>query len=94
LTSKPNWQAEANQPHRLLVSIKDQLAGQKWIEWRVRQTAEVPEGGSVTCLSQTIFFSPRGLPGFLYWYLFYPFHFLTFRGLIKSIVKRSETHEI
>lgn len=26
--------------------------------------------------SCTIFFSPRGLPGFLYWYLLYPFHWL------------------
>ena len=34
--------------------------------------------------SQTLFFSPRGLPGFLYWYLFYPFHWLRFRGLIGS----------
>jgi len=90
LTGKANWQAEANQTHRLLVSIKDQLAGKKWIEWRVRHAAEVPEGGSVTYLSQTVFFAPRGLPGFLYWYLFYPFHFLNFRGLIKSIVKQSE----
>jgi hypothetical protein len=28
--------------------------------------------------SRTIFFSPRGLPGFLYWYLLYPFHWLRF----------------
>ncbi len=29
--------------------------------------------------SQTLFFSPRGLPGFLYWYLLYPFHWLRLR---------------
>ena len=33
-------------------------------------------------LSQTIIFTPRGLPGFLYWYLLYPFHWLRFRGLM------------
>lgn len=32
--------------------------------------------------SQTLFFSPRGLPGFLYWYLLYPFHWLRIRGLM------------
>ena len=32
--------------------------------------------------SQTLFFSPRGMPGFLYWYLLYPFHWLRFRGLM------------
>jgi uncharacterized protein YbjT (DUF2867 family) len=34
--------------------------------------------------SQTLFFSPRGLPGFLYWYLLYPFHWLKFRGLMNK----------
>lgn len=29
--------------------------------------------------SRTLFFSPRGLPGFLYWYLLYPFHWLRLR---------------
>lgn len=31
--------------------------------------------------SRTLFFSPRGLPGFLYWYLLYPFHWLRLRLL-------------
>jgi uncharacterized protein YbjT (DUF2867 family) len=35
-------------------------------------------------LSQTLFFSPRGLPGFLYWYLLYPFHWLRFRSLMRN----------
>ena len=39
--------------------------------------------------SQTIFFSPRGLPGFLYWYLLYPFHWLLFRRLLRKITKPS-----
>ena len=39
--------------------------------------------------SQTIFFSPRGLPGFLYWYLLYPFHWLRFRSLLRKIAKPS-----
>lgn len=39
--------------------------------------------------SQTIFFSPRGLPGFLYWYFLYPFHWLRFRRLLRKITKQS-----
>ena len=39
--------------------------------------------------SQTLFFSPRGLPGFLYWYLLYPFHWLRFHGLLRKIAKPS-----
>jgi hypothetical protein len=53
------------------------------MEWRVESSDE--RGGSV--LTQTGFFAPRGLPGFLYWYLLYPVHSLVFRGLIARIAK-------
>jgi uncharacterized protein YbjT (DUF2867 family) len=62
------------------VMEKASLVGTQWIEWRV--TGHV--------LSQTIFFCPRGLLGFLYWYLLYPFHIIHFRGLIQKIAKQSE----
>ncbi|HSG45112.1 MAG TPA: NAD(P)H-binding protein [Anaerolineales bacterium] len=38
--------------------------------------------------SQTIIFSPRGLPGFLYWYLLYPIHRLRFHGFLRKRAKR------
>jgi uncharacterized protein YbjT (DUF2867 family) len=69
---------------QILVAVKDQIAGKKWIDWRISQAA------SVTYITQTVFFCPRGLPGFLYWYLYYPFHLIRFRGLIKSIARQSE----
>jgi len=53
--------------------------GTLWLEQHVEQDH----------LSQTILFSPRGLPGFLYWYLLYPFHWLRFHGLLRKIAKRS-----
>lgn len=34
--------------------------------------------------SQTLFFSPRGLLGFLYWYLLYPVHWLRLRRFAKQ----------
>ena len=37
--------------------------------------------------SQTIFFSPHGLTGFLYWYLLYPIHRLRFRGLLRKMAR-------
>jgi uncharacterized protein YbjT (DUF2867 family) len=55
--------------------------GEKWIEWRTSQVENLID------LSQTVFFCPRGLLGFLYWYLLYPFHILSFRGLIKAVTK-------
>jgi uncharacterized protein YbjT (DUF2867 family) len=39
--------------------------------------------------SQTLFFSPHGLPGFLYWYLLYPFHWLRFHVLFRNIARQS-----
>ena len=72
--------------------------GQQWIEWRLGRTGrerrpfgrQSPTGGSPTYLTQTLFFSPRGLPGFLYWFLSYPFQRFSFRGLIRKIAKRSQ----
>jgi len=55
------------------------------MEWRI----EVVDGA--TNLSQTGFFAPRGLPGFIYWYLFGPIHKFVFRGLIRAIAQKSES---
>jgi len=65
------------------VHAKVGLFGEKWIEWRTGQVE------NLISLSQTVFFCPRGLLGFLYWYLLYPFHILKFRGLIKTIANRA-----
>jgi len=80
-----SWHKEEDQQQKILVCIKNQFAGKKWIEWRV-----VSHAKKMT-LTQTVFFSPRGMPGFLYWYLLYPFHLLNSRNLIDKIAKQSET---
>lgn len=69
--------AESN--HLLLYSkIKP---GEWWLEWRVSQIGNP----SHAKLTQTAYFAPCGLGGFLYWYLFSPFHVYKFRRLIKNI---------
>jgi hypothetical protein len=76
---------------QVIVCARDQAAGQKWIEWRVgRIGREASPWDNPTYLMQTVFFCPRGLPGFLYWFLLYPFHILRFRGLIRALAKKSE----
>jgi hypothetical protein len=67
-------------PNRLLL-LRSQLKtpGQGWIEWQV----------GPTYVTQTVFFAPRGLAGFAYWYLLYPFHALIFHWLIKNIARNS-----
>ena len=75
----------ARTDQQIVAAVKDQAAGKKWIEWRVDQRV------GITYLSQTVFFCPHGLPGFLYWYLLYPFHFMKHRGLIRAIVQETKT---
>ena len=77
---------------QMIVCRNEQVAGETWIEWRVgRIDRAASPGDNFTYLSQTVFFSPRGLPGSLYWYLLYPFHIVEYRGLIQSIVQQSKT---
>ncbi len=95
---KQGWTVEAQQQDRQLTAYmqnrnagKQRSAGKvgtlsygkQWIEWRVGQV------GNLSYIMQTVFFSPRGLPGFLYWYLLYPFHLINYRGLIRSIVRKA-----
>jgi uncharacterized protein YbjT (DUF2867 family) len=92
MINSSDMQVEVNEPDQILVCVKNRVAGEKWLEWRVASRASsLGPFASVTFLTQTVFFSPRGLPGFLYWFLFYPFHWFNFRGLITAIIKRSET---
>jgi len=65
---------------------KEYFFGEQWLEWSVER-----QGPNVTSLSQTLFFCPRGLPGFLYRYLLYPLHLLRFRRFFDKIARESET---
>jgi len=76
-----DWHQEINEADSyLIISEQDHSFGDQWIEWRVDQHR----------LTQTAYFSPHGLPGFLYWHLLTPFHRIKFRGLISEIRKQSE----
>ena len=72
------YRVEAIDPNRFLRLYSELRApGDGWMEWRI-ETIE-----SKCLLTQTAFFAPRGLPGFLYWHLLNPLHRLVFRGLIQ-----------
>jgi len=86
---KPNdrldfYRVERVEPNRLLLHSELKAPGEGWMEWRV----EPRENGAR--LEQTAYFAPRGLPGFLYWHLLYPFHTFVFRGLIRAIARKAE----
>lgn len=80
MINKPHWRVEINeQNQRIVVREMGLRSGDQWIEWKADQY------GDLTCISQTVFFSPRGLPGFLYWFILYPFHIVYMNKLEKSI---------
>jgi len=76
---------ETLEPGRLL-RLRSLLhtPGDGWLEWRVD-----PESDTGSRLTQTAFFAPRGLPGFLYWLMLGPFHRLVLRGLVDAIQRGS-----
>ena len=75
--------------HLLLLRSQRKTPGEGWIEWKVRHVSLYEDFVNVTYLTQTIYFTPRGLGGFLYWYLLYPIRAVILHRLIKRIVHNS-----
>jgi len=91
IASERNWQIEIHEENlRMLVREKNQPFGKHWLEWRAGPGSLTGKFANLTYLSQTIFFAPNGLPGFIYWYFIHPFHLLGFRGLIGKISRKSQ----
>ena len=68
---------------RLRAEMK--LPGLAWLQFQAQ-----PQPDGHTLLSQTAFFAPKGLFGWLYWYGLYPIHGLIFSGLIRRLAERAE----
>jgi len=79
------WRVEAVEPEHLLrLRAEMKVPGKAWLQF---QATPHPEGQ--TLLTQTAFFAPKGLLGWLYWYALYPLHGLIFSGLIDQIAQRA-----
>ncbi len=79
------WRVEAVEPNRLLrLRAEMKVPGKAWLEFQ-----SVPQPDGNTLLTQTAYFAPRGLAGFLYWYLLYPIHGFIFSGLIRKVAARA-----
>lgn len=78
------WRVEAVERGRLLrLRAEMKVPGKAWLQFEV-----TPREDGSTLLSQSAFFAPRGLAGWLYWYALYPIHRIIFSGLIDGIVER------
>jgi len=79
------WRVEAVEPgHLLRLRAEMKVPGKAWLQFEVTR-----RGSHQTLFSQTAFFAPKGLFGWLYWYGLYPLHTLIFSGLIDQIVRRA-----
>ena len=65
------------------------LPGEAWLEFDADWLSD-----GRTRLTQTAFFEPRGLLGFLYWYLLFPFHGLIFSEMASRIAALAEQSEL
>jgi uncharacterized protein YbjT (DUF2867 family) len=80
------YRVEALENDRLM-RLKAELKapGQGWMEWRVE-----PDSEAGVLITQIAYFAPKGLSGFLYWYVLLPVHRLVFTGLIKAIARHAQ----
>jgi uncharacterized protein YbjT (DUF2867 family) len=84
------WRVDAITPDRLLrLRAEMKLPGKAWLEFDAEDI-----GGGRTRLTQTAFYEPRGLPGFLYWYVVFPFHGLIFGNMASRIAALAEEPEL
>jgi uncharacterized protein YbjT (DUF2867 family) len=83
------WRVEAVEPGRMLRLRAEMIVpGKAWLQFQV-----TPRDDDKVLLSQTAFFAPKGLLGWLYWYGLYPIHALIFSGLIQQIGRRAAAQE-
>lgn len=80
------WRVERYRPPALLrLRAEMKLPGVAWLQF---ESAPNRTGG--TTLRQTAFFEPRGLFGYLYWYMVLPFHEFIFGNMVRRIVEEAE----
>ncbi|MGW8224467.1 MAG: SDR family oxidoreductase [Anaerolineales bacterium] len=77
------WRVEAAEyPAYIRLRAEMKVPGDAWLLFEVS-----PDDQDSACLTQTAYFAPKGLAGFLYWYLLYPIHSLIFSGMINALAK-------
>ena len=80
------WRVEAIEPGRLIrLRAEMKVPGKAWLEFQ-----SIPQTEGSTLLTQTAYFAPRGILGFLYWYVLYPIHGFIFSGMIRKVAERAQ----
>lgn len=84
------WRVEAVEPGKSLrLRAEMKVPGKAWLQFDAH-----PLANGDTHLVQAAFFAPKGLLGFLYWYILYPIHRPIFSGLIREIKNMVEMENL
>jgi uncharacterized protein YbjT (DUF2867 family) len=79
------WRVEAYEPGRLLrLRAEMKLPGNAWLQF------EAAPDGTGSALTQTAFFEPQGVAGYLYWYSVAILHEYVFARMASRIVSEAE----
>jgi uncharacterized protein YbjT (DUF2867 family) len=79
------WRVEAVEPdHLIRLRAEMKMPGPGWLQFHVH-----PQAAGKSLLSQTAYFAPKGVWGFLYWYSLYPIHKVIFAGMIRKIAEHA-----
>lgn len=85
------WRVEAIEPDQLLrLRAEMRVPGKAWLQYELTPVEDEP---GCTVITQTAFFEPKGLLGFLYWWLFYIPHRFIFPGMLRELGRRAEAKE-
>jgi hypothetical protein len=81
------WRVETVEAGRLIrLRFEMKAPGPAWLQFEAQ-----PRADSGTLLIITAFFEPHGIHGLLYWFTFYPFHLLIFKGMSSGILQLAES---
>jgi uncharacterized protein YbjT (DUF2867 family) len=82
------WRVEAREEPRLLrLRAEMRLPGRAWLQFAV---SPLPDDGTRSRITQTVFFEPKGLTGTVYWHLVRLLHAPLFAGQLRALTNRIE----
>ena len=83
------WRVEAVEPdHLIRLRAEMKVPGRAWLQLHVH-----PQSPGKSLLSQTAYFAPKGVWGFIYWYSLYPIHKVIFAGMLGKIAEHAAKME-
>ncbi|MEM6822183.1 MAG: DUF2867 domain-containing protein [Verrucomicrobiota bacterium] len=83
------WRVETVIPSKLLrLRAEMKVPGQAWLQF------DIDTENGMTFLTQTAFFRPYSLPGFIYWWGLYPIHTIIFSDMINALVCDAEARSV